>query len=266
MTLRNQVVFAHLDLITVDLLIDLQMQEKNQEKIMLESKLKRNEESYRREKEAFESSVASYAAELDAIETKLIRLRDTAAIDVRLNVANRKIAEIQSTRQLRVLEHKRQTREMNEEIMDAVALCASHRELVKEAMEELVPAYRRKLEHMLTSDEPVTGFTPFLPKQTVNHMNTSLFAMGRNATHEKSRSVMGFDNLSPIAADRAGDENETMSYVSHDTSDCAIATNISRAAPEMDPRRVVSNLAGLINKCAADDRNLLDDSASCVEI
>ena len=231
----------------------------------MESKLKRCEDSYRREKETFESSVASYAAELDSLETKLIRLRDTASIDVRLSAANRRIAEIQSTRQLRVLEHKRQTREMTEEMMDAVALCASHRELVKETMEELVPAYRRKLEHMLTSDEPVTGFTPFHPKEPANHMNTTFFA-GRNPTSEKSKSVMGFDNLSPIAADRAGDENETMSYVSHDTSDCAIATNISRAAPEMDPRRVVSNLAGLINKCAADDRNLLDDSASCVEI
>lgn len=240
------------------------MQEKNQEKLMIESKLKRCEESYRREKEAFESSVASYTAELDAIESKLIQLRDTASIDARINVANRKIAEIQSTRQLRLLEHKRQTREMVEEMMDAVALCASHRELVKETVEELVPMYRRKLEHLLTSDEPVTGFTPFQSRANASPANTTF--MGKTGTKEKSKSVIGFDNLSPIEANRMGNENETTAYMSHDTSDCAIATNISRAAPEMDPRRVVSNLAGLINKCAADDRNLLDDSASCVEI
>ena len=249
----------------IHLFVELKIQEKNQEKLLLESKLKRCEESYRREKETFESTVASYAAEVDAMETKLIRLRDTASIDVRLNAANRKIAETQSTRQLRMLEHKRQTREMTEEMMDTVALCASHRELVKDTMEELVPMYRRKLEHLLTSDEPVTGFTPFHPKAAANHPNSNIFA-GRNVSNQKSKSVLGFDNLSPIAVERPGDENETISYVSHDTSDCAIATNISRAAPEMDPRRVVSNLAGLINKCAADDRNLLDDSASCVEI
>lgn len=45
-----------------------------------------------------------------------------------------------------------------------------------------------------------------------------------------------------------------------------LVANISRAAPDLDPRKVVSNLAGLINKCAMQDRNVLDDSALAVDI
>lgn len=57
------------------------------------------------------------------------------------------------------------------------------------------------------------------------------------------------------------------SYMAQDTgNDSILIANISRAAPDANPRKVVSNLAGLINNCAKQDRQILDDSASAVEI
>ena len=41
-----------------------------------------------------------------------------------------------------------------------------------------------------------------------------------------------------------------------------LVANLSRAALELDPRRVVSNLAGLIDNCARDDRRLLQNDST----
>lgn len=48
---------------------------------------------------------------------------------------------------------------MIEEIMEAISLCAGHREMVQEKLGELVQVYRRKLERMLTGvdDETTPG-------------------------------------------------------------------------------------------------------------
>jgi hypothetical protein len=235
-----------------------------QEKTLMESKLKRTEDNYRREKESFESSVSLYASELDSMESKLIRLRDTASLDSRLNVATRRMNEAQSTKLRRTVDHKRCIREMIEEIMEVVSLCASHREMVQEKLGDLLIVYRQKLEHLLiSSGEAVTGYTP-RPMQT-SMLYDRVFD-DVSLVHEATRqSHCAFDQISPIESNNAEDQ-DAMSYMSQDTSDCVIAANISHAAPELDPRRVISNLARQINKCAADDRNILDDSASCVEI
>jgi hypothetical protein len=247
----------------------------------LEARLRRSEDSYRREKDALEKAVSSYAFEVDAVETKLIRLRDTASVDARINIANRRISEVHSTRQLRLLEHKRQTREMIDDIMEAVSQCASHREVVQDKLAGMVASYRHRLEKLLTSTGPadMSSYTPRMLTTTKGRSTLKLTTNKSKCFDDESvddgeKSAMAlrgpFENISPIEATKYGGDQDGMeSYMSQDTGvgdSVLMAANISRAAPEMDPSRVISNLAGLIDICAANDRNLLDDSASAVEI
>lgn len=74
--------------------VDVKLQESLQQRTLTESKLKRIEEAYAREKEVLDSAFSSYTSEVDAIESKLARIRDTSALDARVNIANRRIAEV----------------------------------------------------------------------------------------------------------------------------------------------------------------------------
>ena len=51
-------------------------------------------------------------------------------------------------------------REMVEEIMEAVSLCASHREMVQQKLNETLIGYRSRLESLLSSDKSY-ALTPY---------------------------------------------------------------------------------------------------------
>ncbi len=77
------------------LCIELKIAEVEAEKHMMEGRLKRAEEAYKREKEALDGAIAAYATELDEVEGRLLRVRDTAAVDARINIASRRISEVE---------------------------------------------------------------------------------------------------------------------------------------------------------------------------
>ena len=62
-------------------------------------------------------------------------------------------------------------REMVEEIMEAVSLCASHREMVQQKLNETLIGYRSRLESLLSSDKSyaLTPYNKVLSAYTVQY-------------------------------------------------------------------------------------------------
>ena len=58
-----------------------------------EMKIRRAESAYQREKELFDQNVLLHAKEMDAMETRLVMLRDTALEEAKITAAKRRISE-----------------------------------------------------------------------------------------------------------------------------------------------------------------------------
>ena len=118
-----------------------------------EVKLRRAEAAYKREKESLDQSNEIQSRELDAMESRLLQLRDTTTEEVKINSATRRIAEVQATRTARQSEHQRKRTEMIEAIMDVVSLAANHREVVQTKLEDLKANYSQRLQQFLNGEE-----------------------------------------------------------------------------------------------------------------
>jgi kinetochore protein NDC80 len=123
--------------------------ELQEQQAIFEGKLKRAEEAYRREKEGLDQSVSLHTKEMEAMETRLVRLRDTAAEEVRAAAAGRRAAEARAAREVRRSEHHRKKQEMLCAIMEVVSSCASHRELVSKELGEVKDMYAARLESVI---------------------------------------------------------------------------------------------------------------------
>lgn len=95
--------------------------------------------------------------EVDALEMRLLQLRDTASEESALTVLNRKSAELQSARLVRRQEHERRRAAMVESITEAVARCANHREQVQKTLSSLKDTYSARLGVFLQSATPSAG-------------------------------------------------------------------------------------------------------------
>lgn len=117
---------------------------------------------------------------MEAIEARLLRLRDTAAEEARSTAASRRAAEIRAARDARRIEHARLKRELIDSVMEAISQCASHRELVQTKLGGLKSAFGARLQQLLIGDEPSVTFS--------SAKNTSMNAIG-NAVDTSLRSA-----------------------------------------------------------------------------
>jgi kinetochore protein NDC80 len=116
-----------------------------------EVKQRRAEVTYQREKELNDQALAVREGEVDTMEARLIKLRDTAAAEATLTAAQRRIAEINAIRAARKAEHERKVGAMKNSILEVVNMCADHREMVQQQLDELKGMYADRLQSMLQS-------------------------------------------------------------------------------------------------------------------
>jgi kinetochore protein NDC80 len=122
----------------------------------MEAKQRRAEVGYKREKELLDQSAAIQTTEIDGMEARLMQLRDTAMAEATLTAAKRRIAEITAMRAARKAEHERKIAAMKESIMETVSMCADHREMVQQQLEDLKAQYTHRLQVVL-NPVPVDG-------------------------------------------------------------------------------------------------------------
>ena len=126
-----------------------ELQEKRQ---TYETKLRRAEEAYKRDRNTLDQASEVYSQEVEAMDNRLVRLRDVTNEESRLSAAVRRANEARLSRTARFDEHQRRTKEISSAIMDVVAVCAEHRELVQQRLGNVREMYVQRLERMLTGD------------------------------------------------------------------------------------------------------------------
>jgi SMC interacting uncharacterized protein involved in chromosome segregation len=132
--------------------LDIKIAEMQDALNVTETKLRRFEDAYKREKETNDQAAELHAKEMDAMETRLNRLRDTATEEARTTAAQRQATETRAARDMRRNEHARKKREIMEAIMDVVGQCANHRELVQQKLMTIKEKYAEKLETLVVNN------------------------------------------------------------------------------------------------------------------
>jgi kinetochore protein NDC80 len=157
MSLRNECI-AEKDAVEDSNIASNELQESRQ---MFESKLRRAEDAYKRERAVLDQASEMHAREMEAMDMRLLCLRDTAREESRVAGAARRANEARLTRSVRHEDHLRRTKEITSAIMDVVTVCAEHRELVQQRLGDVREMYVQGLERMLTGDaaESVKLFT-----------------------------------------------------------------------------------------------------------
>ena len=121
----------------------------------IEAKLRRAEAAYRREKDLLDQGAQLHRQELEAMESRLLQLRDTAAEESALTAATRRLADIQTVRSERRQEHERMRAALVEAITEVIARCAGHRENAQRTLSDLKARYAARLSLFLQSAQPV---------------------------------------------------------------------------------------------------------------
>jgi SMC interacting uncharacterized protein involved in chromosome segregation len=142
-----------------------QLQEKQ---MILEGKLKRIEETYKKEKELLEQQSANHEREMDELESKLIEARDLSVEELRVNTSNRKLAELKQEKSRSKENHNIAKRRLLEEIMNVVAAAANHREDLQRTLGEVREMHNQRLETLLSQTSISQAYNIALPQQQIN--------------------------------------------------------------------------------------------------
>jgi kinetochore protein NDC80 len=129
---------------------NLTANELQEQRNMCEAKLRRAEETYQRERAILDRASEMHGKEMEAMDTRLLRLRDTATDETRVAAAARRANEARLSRGIRYEDHQRRSKEIAASIMDVVAICAEHRELVQLRLGAVREMYVQRLDSMLT--------------------------------------------------------------------------------------------------------------------
>lgn len=175
-TFSEKSVNLHSEMLTLNDSIDeleistIQNQEKSSQ---LENKLKRIEETYKKEKELLEMSTNAHDQEMDRLEHKLTECRDVSSEEVRNNNLQRKLMEVKLERNACKEEHKMEKRKLLEEIMNVVTEAANHREDLTRKLAEVREMHQQRLESLL--NQPSFAQTYELPATLPVHANQQQF-------------------------------------------------------------------------------------------
>lgn len=129
--------------------VEVQAAKLREEQTVVESKLRRVEEAYRREKEALEAMVAAHDSEMDKLEAKLLRLRDVSGDELALSTATRRLKDLRKQRAANKEQYKASKQALIEEIMDVVTECANYREQTQQRLTEVRELFNLKLHSLL---------------------------------------------------------------------------------------------------------------------
>ena len=121
-------------------------QELSESAELYEQKLRRAETAYKREKEGLDQAADIHGKELDAMEQRLVQLRDTTTEEAAISIANRRLNENKAMRTARQQEHLLKKRGLSENITEVVAACAVHREQVQHSLHQLKGEYADRLQ------------------------------------------------------------------------------------------------------------------------
>jgi SMC interacting uncharacterized protein involved in chromosome segregation len=171
-----------------------QLQEKQ---MILEGKLKRIEETYKKEKELLEQQSANHEREMDELESKLIEARDLSVEELRVNTSNRKLAELKQEKSRSKENHNIAKRRLLEEIMNVVAAAANHREDLQRTLGEVREMHNQRLETLLSQTSISQAYNIALPQQQINKP--------QNFVNAKSSSIK-----SPVRQNYINEENSML--------------------------------------------------------
>jgi hypothetical protein len=247
--------------------LDIKITEMQDDLNVAEAKLRRFEEAYKREKETNDQAAELHAKEMDAMETRLNRLRDTATEEARTTAAQRQATETRAARDMRRNEHARKKREIMESIMDVVGQCANHRELVQHKLMNLKEKYSEKLETVIVSN-PNRSFHDNISRRQLK-IDDDDDIDEHNLSHRDAASIALGDvivEMSPIdKAEKVIDlvsVNRSMgSHYKDELDNDEELYNLSRIDSNPNPNPSVFNLRGLIEEVAKQD-NMLDDTTN----
>lgn len=149
---------------------NLSANELQEQRQVCETKLRRAEDAYKRERGNLDQASEMHAKEMEAMDIRLLRLRDTAMEETRVAAATRRANEARLSRGIRYEDHQRRSKEIAEAIMDVVSVCAEHRELVQQRLGDVRELYVNRLESMLTGSaaESVASFAAMAQEEYTN--------------------------------------------------------------------------------------------------
>lgn len=158
---------------------ELQSVQLNETKLLLDSKLRRVEESYKKERTALEQHASSHDRDMDTLESKLIGIRDISAEETRALNAKRECGELKTTILADRERHEKNKAEVNQAVMSAAMALADYKEHIQARLGEVKRATEQRLEAVLQLG---SGDLPSVP--------SSVYSVRSRAPQSSIRSVM----------------------------------------------------------------------------
>jgi hypothetical protein len=118
-------------------------------KSLIEGKLRRAEEAYRKERNALEAQGILYDKETDQLESRLIELRDMTAEESRAAQAARLITDLKAQMLTKRETHNKKKKEINKAIIEAVTTLADYKESIQERLGQVKEMATQRLRAML---------------------------------------------------------------------------------------------------------------------
>ena len=140
---------------------ELQSVQVNESKLLLESKLRRSEESYKKERGALEQHASAHDREVDSLESRLIQLRDISAEESRAVNAKRQCGELKASILGNRDKHDQKKAEINQAVMTAAVALADYKEQMQQRLAEVKAMTEERLESVLCMG--ADGSLPSLP-------------------------------------------------------------------------------------------------------
>ena len=164
---------------------DLQAVQVNETKLLLESKLRRIEESYKKERGALEQHATAHDREMDSLESRLIELRDISSEESRAVNAKRQCGELKSNIMGNREKHERKKSDMNQAVMTAASALADYKEQLQQRLAEVKSMTERRLESVLQmgSDDSLPSLPPSAYSvRNRDQLSSSLRSMGKSTS------------------------------------------------------------------------------------
>ncbi len=122
----------------------------------LETKVKKQDESYKAEKASMEASMADKSGDVEKVEGQILHLRSQVVVELENKAArnHQRLAQLQAELTLEREEHEAASKQILECIMGSLHALADHKEEVKRRLEEFREQCLQKRDHLLSLPEP----------------------------------------------------------------------------------------------------------------
>ncbi|CAM9160165.1 unnamed protein product [Chrysoparadoxa australica] len=121
----------------------------------LEAKAKRAEETYKREKEMLDETISHRMAEAEALEQRLLDLKDPGELNRLLEKENNKMAELNNKLLIEREAHNTEKEALHRNIIDAITMATDAKEAMQQQLGELAAAAEMHI--MAVEQEPLAA-------------------------------------------------------------------------------------------------------------